>query len=55
VADVREIRIAYLQNGQVVSTGQRDRSRISTCSLPGFSLVRYARIKIYPERCAAAA
>ncbi len=48
--DVRDIQgIAYLQNGQVVNTGQREPlTEFSLLPYPDFSLVRYARIKIYP-------
>lgn len=48
--DVRDIQgIAYLQNGQVVSTGQREPlTDFGLLPYPDFSLVRYARIKIYP-------
>ncbi len=48
--DVRDIQgIAYLQNGQVVNTGQREPlTDFDLLPYPDFSLVRYARIKIYP-------
>ncbi|MBN1870431.1 MAG: B12-binding domain-containing radical SAM protein [Candidatus Omnitrophica bacterium] len=41
--------IAYLKNGQVVFTPERDLlSEFEHLPLPDFSLVRYAKIKIYP-------
>jgi radical SAM superfamily enzyme YgiQ (UPF0313 family) len=41
--------IAYMQNGHVVSTGPREPlTAFDLLPYPDFSLVRYARIKIYP-------
>jgi radical SAM superfamily enzyme YgiQ (UPF0313 family) len=41
--------IAYLENGQIVYTGKRNPiTDFDKLPLPDFSLVRYARIKVYP-------
>ena len=48
--DVHDIKgIAYLQDGRVVSTGQREPlADFGQLPYPDFSLVRYAKLKIYP-------
>ncbi|MDD5254545.1 MAG: radical SAM protein, partial [Candidatus Omnitrophica bacterium] len=48
--DVRQVKgIAYLKDGEVVFTGPREPiTDFDTLPHPDFSLVRYARIKLYP-------
>ena len=48
--DVHDIKgLAYLQDGRVVSTGQREPlADFGQLPYPDFSLVRYAKLKIYP-------
>ncbi|MDD4980804.1 MAG: radical SAM protein [Candidatus Omnitrophica bacterium] len=48
--DANEVKgIAYLKNGQVIFTSKRERlNDFEKFPLPDFSLVRYAKIKIYP-------
>jgi len=48
--DIREVKgIAYLNDGQLIRTAERQPlTDFDRLPLPDFSLVRYARIKIYP-------
>ena len=48
--DVDEVKgIAYLNNGQIISTPKREPlTNFDKLPLPDFSLVRYAKIKLYP-------
>lgn len=48
--DIDEVKgISYLKNGEPAFTGERERlTDFDKLPLPDFSLVRYARIKIYP-------